>query len=270
MSSRPNANPDRRRPTRKPARKASDSLREPTLYSDYVVEFLRKDQTAFLALPKRFVRELSDDESAAKLAFNNFAVVSLQSRSSQEALVKMIVQEAAKPFKIVSLCPAMNEHIRGRKHVWRDHVWNLIDQIALDHVDVYWWVTIDGLVIRQLTDEQLASARESGRMRAESVSKQLDKIGAFARIAGRLFRDAMENGKVSDPKLLQIALQLGGWGFSLREHLRPSDWKPLAEQNQKYARHAVKTFAAAAKKSPRALRRALSAAKRKYEKALAS
>jgi hypothetical protein len=114
-----------------------------------------------------------------------------------------------------------------------------------------WWMATGGLVV-------------------DVVLPEAAPLAKFDREAGKLTCERTVGGQqLSAEVILEIVTLLDAAGFSLSTDLQPAQWKPIAAFNQKYARAAVKTFAAAAShpQFSRAVRRRLYVARDRYRTA---
>jgi hypothetical protein len=224
--------------------------------TEYLVRnFLHAGESEFVACPERFVAELSEPMKADELAFNNFISWTIRTPATYRAAVEEIANHAHQPVPINSLATVLEERALVRGWVYFDHVWKVVDDLTQNWERMFWWVSEEGLSIEILTPKQL-------RCRIN-----LKALTPFERLAGRLFREAMVQNRVADHALLSIASQLDAFEFRLKPNLKPADWKEIAVYNQRNARKAVRTFEQSVRDFPRAVRRCLSDAKRRYEKA---
>ncbi|MGA3316782.1 MAG: hypothetical protein ABSC64_10135 [Candidatus Korobacteraceae bacterium] len=237
-------------------RKRRRRIRTSPNLTEYVVrDFLRDGESEFVAYPKRFIAELAEPAQASALAFNNFVNLSVEVQATFRKAVKKIAKGAERPLAINSLSTALDGKTLVRGGVYRGHLWKMIDDLTQNWKRMFWWVSEEGLSIEVLTPKQLRS------------KVKLKRLTPFERLAGRLFQGAMVQNRVSDQAVLSIARQLDDVGFELKPHLQPADWGKIAQYNQKYARKAIRTFEQAIQYHPRGIRRCLSDAKRRYEKA---
>ncbi|MFZ1136074.1 MAG: hypothetical protein WAN69_14070 [Candidatus Korobacteraceae bacterium] len=224
--------------------------------TEYLVRnFLRAGESEFTANPERFVAELSAPLKADELAFNNFINWTVRSPATYRAAVEEIANHARRPVPINSLAPVLEERALLRGRVYLGHVWEVVDDLTQNWERMFWWLSEEGLSIEILTPRQL-------RCRIN-----LKALTPFERLGGRLFREAMVQNRVSEEALLSIASHLDAKGFELKANLRPADWEHIAVYNQHHARRAIRTFQQAIRCFPREVRRGLSEAKRRYEKA---
>jgi hypothetical protein len=100
------------------------------------------------------------------------------------------------------------------------------------------------------------------------VGPDTSQLSEFDRTTGKLAYDRTQNGRLSADAVRQIAEELDAAGFILKEGLQTAQWRPIAEYNKKYAKKAVKTFAAAAAnpKFVRCIRRRYYVARERYRK----
>jgi hypothetical protein len=180
---------------------------------------------------------------------------SVRASATHREAVEEIAKRAHYPARINSLSAALEQKALVRGAAYFGHVWKKIDDLAQNWEGMYWWISEEGLSMEVLSAKQL------------QCKINLKQLTPFETLAGRLFREAMIHNRVSDQALLSIARQLDGAGLRLKPHLKPADWRRIAQHNQKYARKAIRTFEQAIQYHARAVRRCLSDAKRRYEKA---
>lgn len=190
-------------------------------------------------------REQDGDPS---LVINNRITLSVKAGCDDHTILLEIAAAAMRPFPVVSLPPFTPERVASPwgKSIF-DYVGTAIDQIVGQYPGFRWWISRDGLVVAAVPP----------------VTKPLSE---FDRLAGRLMAESCADGKLSAEVLRCIAVALDTADFFLKDHLQPSQWKPIAEFNQKYSKAAVKTFTQAVKRSQfeRSIRRRLYVARDRY------
>jgi uncharacterized protein YeaO (DUF488 family) len=237
----------------KKRRKRNRTSPAPTEY--LVRNFLHAGEREFAAYPERFVAELSEPMKADELAFNNFINWTIRSPVTYRTAVEEIAKHAHQRVPINSLATVLEESSLLRGWVCFDHVWKVVDDLTQNWNRMFWWVSEEGLSVEVLTPKQMR------------CKIRLKALTPFERLAGRLFREAMVENRVSEEALLSIASHLDAHSFELKANLRPADWGHIAVYNQKHARRAIGTFQQAIRCFPRQVRRSFSEAKRRYEKA---
>lgn len=223
-----------------------------------VTQYFYDGMSAHPALTEYFVPELSDAKLATELAFNNFISLSVSAGTTKKDAVAEIAVHAVKPFQIEALPDCLDRQISVPSHVFFDHVWREIEAIASGWPNMRWWYSERGLGMEILTNSALEK------------KIRLRQLGSFDQLAGKMFSGATKNGIATIQEVCEIARALDTNGFQLKESLSPSEWKPIAEFNQKYSAKAVKSFEQALKVAPRSIRRRFSRAKTRYERAIKS
>lgn len=232
----------------------TDSLTGP---SELLVrEYIEVGGLPYQATPQWFAAELSDLQIASSLMFNNFVNLSIPGGSTRRSALERIATGSSRPFAIKTLPDLFDSECLIRGESCFGHVWKVLDEVATNWPNMRWWYSEGGLGMAILTQKELD---------AKARIKCLDP---FDQLAGKMFFEGMKNGRVSRGVVIEIARALDVLGFTLRENLKPSDWRPIADYNQKYARRAVSTFEKAIEVYARGIRRRLSEAKQKYERAL--
>lgn len=219
-------------------------------------EFLEAPGGEFSVTPDRFVMELSSYEAADNLIFNNFVSLTVPSGCTHRSAVEQIAVSASKPFQINSVSGVLEQERFLRGCTYFRHVWAMLDELCMNWPKMYWWYSEQGLSIAPMEAHEL------------TATIKIRQLSPFDQLAGKLFMEAMVEGRVSDEALLEIARALDRQGFGLKENLKPSDWKPIADYNQKYSRKAISNFEGALRVNKAGIRGRLSEAKIKYEKAI--
>jgi len=181
---------------------------------------------------------------------NSRVSLTMPAGSSHREHVERIAREASQPFPIASISKLLDEKRSSRGTVYLGDAGHQIDLILRNYPRMRWWMSKDGLVIDVVPDDA-------------------GQLSEFDRKAGKLVCDGMQNGKLSKDALDKIAAELDDMGFPLLDNLQPAQRKPIAAFNQKHARSAVKTFAAAAlnPKFTRLVRRRLYVSRDRYRTA---
>lgn len=187
----------------------------------------------------------------ADVLLRSIVSLSIPAGSSHREDVEQIARTASQPFSIVSISKALDERKSLRGVVYFGEAGSEIDKILHNYPGMRWWMEKDGLVI-DVTQPH-----------------STNRLSEFDRTAGKLAYDATRHGKLSTDAVETIADGLDGSRFTLSENLQPAQWKPIADHNRKYAKSAIKTFAAAAShpKFVRSVRRRLYVARDRYQKA---
>jgi hypothetical protein len=161
--------------------------------------------------------------------------------------VEAIAKQSQMPIAIHSLADVLSQRSLSRGKVIFGFVGDEIDKIADQYEDMRWWISKDGLNMAIVTP---ALARLSG----------------FDELAGKLYVEMSQDGKLSKEILTVIAQRLDLAEFTLKEQLQPAQWKAIARHNQKYAREAIKTFARACQHriSKHSIRKRLYVARDRY------
>lgn len=161
-----------------------------------------------------------------------------------------MAREASPPFPVASISKLLDEKRSWRGTVYSGYAGREIDLILQNYPGMRWWMSKDGLVI-------------------DLVPNDASQLSEFDRKAGKLVCDGTQDGKLSKDAINKIASELDDAGFPLLENLQPAQRKAIAAFNQKHARSAIKTFAAAAgsPKFSRAVRRRLYVSRDRYRTA---
>lgn len=198
---------------------------------------------------ERFDAERTKEQAGdPSLVIDNRISLSVRAGCDDHSVLLGIAAGAMRPFRVVSLppfTPARAASPRGRTIF--DYVGTAIDKIVGQYPDLRWWVSRDGLVVAAVPP----------------VTKPLSE---FDLLAGRFMAGNSAKSKLSEEALKDIAATLDTEGFPLKDHLQPSQWKLIAEFNQKYSKAAVKTFTKAVERSQfvRSIRRRLYVAHHRY------
>lgn len=243
----------RRRLKRQPIQPPVDSS------SPYLVrEFLEHTQAPYLATPTRFVPELSDLAIAKDLAFNNSVSVIVPKGARDCDILETIAKHAEKPFAITELSSALDGERRIRGKTCFDHVWRVIDDLALNWNRMRWWFNSKGLTMQVLTERELA------------IRMRLRELTPLEALAGKLAVDRTINRRISANDVSEIAKILDQKQLALKESLTPAEWQVIVARNQKYSRRPIRTFEHVFREYPRFVRRVLYRARDKYRTAMNS
>lgn len=168
---------------------------------------------------------------------------------THRAFVQEVARLASPPIFIESLSDHLNAGtLRGISCF--DSMGNVLNHIAMNYLNVYWWVSEKGL-----------------NMAVESPQAPLSSFDA---LAGRLTTARWKNG-LSQSALIEIAKEIDAHGFKLHDELQPAYWKLIAEHNQKKSRDPITTFEQAIlPRFSRGIRRRLYIARTKFEKTQSS
>lgn len=191
-------------------------------------------------------REMGGDVRRFMESFINF---SRPPGSSPREDIQEMSRAATPPFEIVRLSERLDEMRWPRGKTYFGWVGRKIDEHLRNYEDLCWWLEKGGLVI-------------------DTIAPDESQLSEFDRVAGKLVYDGTQNGRLSADTIRQIADDLDEARFTLAENLQPAQWKPIANHNQKFAKKAIKTFAAAVS-NPRLvyyIRRRLYVARERYLK----
>jgi hypothetical protein len=161
--------------------------------------------------------------------------------------VEAIARQSKEPFAIQLLSDVLSQTKLPRGKVIFGLVGDEIDKIADQYEDMRWWISREGLNMA-------------------IVPPALARLSGFDQLAGKLYVDMSQDGKLSKENLMVIAQKLDLDGFTLKEQLQPAQWRAIAEYNRKYAREAIKTFGRACQHrlSNRSIRKRLYVARDRY------
>jgi hypothetical protein len=175
--------------------------------------------------------------------------VSVPPHTSYHTQIKLITAAASVPIAIESLSPDLSEQGESpRGNTAFGQAADYIDMVA-SNCGLRWWVTEHGLVMAHLEPSSYLSE--------------------FDKIAGKLTQQSFREGRLKIGHLEIIAKKLDEHGFSLKECVRPSYWKQIAEHNQHYPANAIKSFVDAIghnRLGRRAVQKALYVAREKFLK----
>ena len=154
-------------------------------------------------------------------------------------------------FPVKYLSPKLKEPQFLRGKTYFGDLIDEINKILLNHPELRWWMTSDGLVV-------------------DEVPSELDSLSHFDRIVGPLSIQLLQNGRLSQDAIHSIAIALDAEKFTLKEHLQPQEWDDVVDNNRKRTGNPIKSFSSAAK-NPRfvqPVRRSIYRARDRYKKAL--
>lgn len=178
-----------------------------------------------------------------------FLSLAVRPDTSHREAIEEIARASNPPFSIAYLSERLDETklIRGRTYFGRTG--RTIDTTVENYPGMRWWLEKGGLVI-------------------DTVAPDESQLSEFDRKAGKLVCDGTQNRKLSPDVVRQIAANLDAAGFVLSDNLQPAQWQPIANHNQKFAKKAIKTFAAAVSHPRLAyyIRRRLYVARDRYQK----
>jgi hypothetical protein len=192
-------------------------------------------------------------ERSSKLAWIldcNHASISLPAGSTARDVVQEIARKAHPPIPIESVSDELlsTGFIRGA--VFFGYAGDLLDEIANGYPNMYWWISDTGLNMRILPPE-------------------IPELSSFDELAGSLTTQYWRDGRLSQRALYEIAKALDEASFALKDELQPTQWQPIAQYNQKFARDAIKSFEKAARRPlfVRSIRRRLYLARERFQRA---
>lgn len=174
--------------------------------------------------------------------------ISMPSNSTHFDHIQEIAKSACPPFRVKFLSAKLKEYHSLRGKVYFGGAARQIQQLMVNYPTLRWWVEADGLVIDEIAE--------------------LGPISDFDRLAGSLTQECWKNGRLSEESLVAIAERLDQERFSLKDHLQPAQWKPIAKYNQKFPKNPIRTFCDAVRQ-PRfvtSVRRRLYVARERFEK----
>jgi hypothetical protein len=201
---------------------------------------------------ERFDAERTKEQGGdSSLAIDNHVSWSAKAGCNDHTILQGIAAGAMSPFPVVSLSPLLSERTGSpRGKTIFAYAGTAIDQIVVQYPGLRWWMSKEGLLVAAVPP----------------ITKPMSE---FDLLAGSFMADRCADGKLALENLKNIAEKLDTAGFSLKDHLQPSQWKPIAGFNQKYSKAAVKTFSKAIGKPQfvRSIRRRLYVAHHRYLKA---
>jgi hypothetical protein len=181
--------------------------------------------------------------------YENFVVANWARGSTHRDIVELIARNAKPPIPIDSLDPCLEQIKLSRGGMVANWTGDRIDETVLHYPGLRWWMSKRGLVIGMIRPEDLP-------------------LSEFDRTAGELMRKHFVERRLSCEGLAIIAAELDKRNFTLKSALEPSQWRKIAEYNQKNARNPLKSFAQVVK-HPALLglvRKRLSRARQRFEK----
>jgi hypothetical protein len=181
--------------------------------------------------------------------YENFVVASWPGGSTLRDIVELIARNAKPPIPIDSLDLCLEEIKLSRGGMVASWTGDRIDETVLQYPGLRWWISRRGLVIGMIRPEDLP-------------------LSEFDRTAGELMRKHFVERRLSCEGLAIIAAELDKRNFTLKCALEPSQWKKIADCNQRNARNHLKSFAEVVKhpKFVRLVRKRLSRARERFEK----
>jgi hypothetical protein len=169
----------------------------------------------------------SDIQKTVQLA-SSFVSCAIPGPHSHRDSLEIIARTAGLPFSIESLSEALAAPILPRGATHFTSLGRVLDQIASNYPDMFWWMSDGGLNMAFVNFNQILPNR-------------------FDELAGTLMIQHWKDGKVSKESLLEIATELDKNRFLPKKTLQPKEWALIAEHNQKFSRAAITTFLRAAK-----------------------
>jgi hypothetical protein len=170
--------------------------------------------------------------------------------STVRDVVLGIANSASHPIPVESLCDELLIFSFPRGATFFGYAGDLLDKIADGYDDMYWWISDTGLNMRVLSPGVL-------------------ELSAFDELAGRLTAQHWKDRRLSQDALHEIAQALDKASFALKDELQPTQWRPIAQHNQKFALDAIKTFEEAVRRPMfvRSIRKRLYLARERFKKA---
>lgn len=214
-------------------------------------ENIRKASVQILSWGRFDEKRTRDTGGNPAILHRNLVSISIAAGSSHYEEVEQIASAANEPVPVASISKLLDGKRSLRGTVYLGDVGSEIDKIVRNYAGMRWWMEKNGLVI-------------------DVAPHNANSLSEFDRMAGKLAYDGTVDGKLSTAVVSKIAAELDAAGFLLLENLQPAQRKTVCEFNQKYARSAVKTFAAAAvhKRFSRTVRRRLYVARDRYKAAV--
>jgi hypothetical protein len=197
---------------------------------------------------ERRTKEGRGDPSVVR---ENLVSVSCAAGSSHFDHLLALGRSAKPPLTIKYLNPNLKEPQFTRGRGYFGYLPQMIEQIMLNHPELRWWLTSEGLVV-------------------DEVPPDLDSLSPFDRLVGPLSIQLPPNGRLSLDTVILIAQELDAKGFKLQAHLQPEEWKNIVSHNQKHTGKPLQSFSLAAN-NPRYVkfvRRSIYRARDRYKKAL--
>ena len=191
-----------------------------------------------------------DVQRTLQLMVDSVVSCSVPGPHSNRDSVEQIARNASTPIEVESLSEALAKPILPRSAVFFGRLGDVLDEIAANYPDLYWWVSENGLNMASVDPNHVLP-------------------DPFDELAGSLTIQHWKNGKLSAKSLLEIAAELDKNCFLVKENLQPGEWQCIAEHNQRRAKEPIRTFVGAAKhrRFGRLVRRCLYRARRKKTQA---
>jgi hypothetical protein len=189
-----------------------------------------------------------------RLFYEHLASVSYQGGLTPREIIEKMAGQPSRPFPIDSLDQCLNLPVYPKGGAIFGWTGDKIEEFVDSYPGLRWWISKQGLVI------------------AKAGPKD-PPISEFDRLAGKLWLEHSQNGRLSYAGLVKIAAALDAAGLPFKENLEPSQRKVFAAEAEKTKKPSPKTFSAAVS-SPnharriRAIRLRLSRAKKRYEKSV--
>jgi len=187
----------------------------------------------------------------ARILLQNQVSLSVLANSSHWEHIYAIAKSASIPFAVKQVDDRLRAFSFPRGMTYFGNAGDQIQEIVGNYATLRWWMEAEGLVI------------------AEPVV-YFGTLVPFDFFAGELVSSRWIQNRLSRADLIGIAQQLDAQSFELKQCLQPSQWKPIAEYNQKFSRNPIRTFqeAASNKKFTRSVRRRLYLARERYTKCI--
>jgi hypothetical protein len=183
-----------------------------------------------LSLNRICYERCTKNKSALELIQNNYVNISVPAPATDRSKVEQIAAGAFRPFPIESLSDELDKRLSVRGTVFSESVEQCLNEIAIDYLNMRWWVSDKGL--------------NMGPVEPEPADLGLSE---FDVLAGKLAEEKWTDNGLPREALLVIAKALDDEKkFTLEEHLQPGQWKKIDEHNQLYPRRPIKTFEQAA------------------------
>jgi hypothetical protein len=169
-----------------------------------------------------------DVQRTTQLMVDSIVSCSIPGPHSSRDSIEQITRNASLPINVESLSEALAKPILPRGAVYFGRLGDVLDEIAVNYPDMYWWVSENGLNMAIMDPNHILP-------------------DPFDELAGSLTIQHWKNGRLSTKNLLEIAAELDKNQFPLNGNLQPNEWFTIAEHNQKSSRTPIKTFLEAAK-----------------------
>ncbi len=173
------------------------------------------------------------DSDVCERFLNSRISLTVSARTNLYEVVTTLVEHASDPIPIDALPSELKAKIQSRGRVLFGYVGNLIDEIAYNLPDMYWWISEKGLNMAIISRKQMEAM----------VHEEM--LSDFDRLAGKLCVDYWKDG-LSKDDLKLIAKELDanapqGKGVFL-DRFEPKPRKAIAVHNQRNRKATVKTF----------------------------